>query len=344
MHKNHWWKTLPVILLSGLLLAGCSEATSSSQSSNQSTTSNTATSQTSQSNQQTSSATASSTSTQTNSNSTVQYLASLNYQSNSNPIVQVNNGKSTLRLSDWHTDHVQYSTLDHLNRTSTPAIAYLDAQNVANDSLRVRQTVEPTGWHQKFDSNHQAILNRGHIIAYSLSKGINMDGQYNPNDESGDQNNPKNLFTQTAFCNQELQTIYETKVRNALKQGAKVVYQVQPIFSGNDLMAKGVWMQAIGTNGLDFNVYLYNVQPGYQFNYADGTSVVDNNMQVPTPANAPHFNDNNNYSSKQYNNYSNNQYSYSHRYYHHWKHYYKKDYYSNNYNNNYDNNNYNNNY
>ena len=352
MNKKHWWKILPTMLLTGLLLAGCGSASSSNNNSTSKTTTSQISQPTSSTQSNPSNAKSNSTSDNKNTSDTVKYLASLNYQSNSNPIVQVNNGQSTLNINDWHNDHVQYSTLDHLNRTSSPAIAYLNSQNVANDSLRIRQTVEPTGWHQKFNSNHQAILNRGHIIAYSLSKGINMEGQYSPSDESGDQNNPRNLFTQTAFCNQELQTIYETKVRNALKQGAKVVYRVQPIFAGNDLMAKGVWMQAVGTNGLNFNVYLYNVQPGYQFNYADGTSVVDNNMQVPTPPDAPHFNDNNNYHSNynnnhnnNYNNY-NNQYSYSHHYYHHWKKYYhSKDY--NNYNDNnncYNNNNCNNNY
>lgn len=217
-------------------------------------------------------------------------LASLNYQSGQSAVIQVNNGKSTLDPNSWSNDHVEYSQLDSLNRTSSPAIAYLDNQNVANDDLRTRQTVKPTGWHQKFDQNHQAILNRGHIIAYSLSKGINMQGDYQPGQQSGDQNNPRNLFTQTAFCNQELQTVYETKVRNALKQGKKVIYQVQPIFRGTELMPRGIHMQAISTNGsLNFNVYLFNVQPGYQFNYQTGTSTIDHAMHVPKLPNSPTF-------------------------------------------------------
>lgn len=224
-----------------------------------------------------------------NDDATAAHLASLNYRSGTSPIVQVNGGKSTLALSDWHSNHVEYSHLDRLNRTTAPATAMLMPRNVANDQLRERQTVKPTGWHQKFNRHHTAILNRGHIIAYSLSKGIATTGQYDPVQQSGDQNNPRNLFTQTAFCNQKLQTIYEGKVRRALREGARVVYRVQPIFQGNDLMAKGVWMQAVGSNGLNFNVYLYNVQPGYQFNYQDGTSTSDPAMTVPTPPDAPHY-------------------------------------------------------
>lgn len=217
-------------------------------------------------------------------------LQNLTYKSGQNPIVEINNNHATLNINQWRQNKVEYQNLDHRNRTSAAVTAYLEPRNVANDSLRTRQTWKPTGWHQKFDKHHNAILNRGHIIAYSLSKGIDQQGQYDPSQQSGDQNNPKNLFTQTQFCNQELQTIYETKVRNALKQGQKVIYQVQPIFKNDDLMASGVHMQAIGSDGLNFNVYLYNVQPGYKFDYQTGTSIVDKLMQVPTPPDAPQFN------------------------------------------------------
>lgn len=225
-------------------------------------------------------------------NPSVQELASQQYQSGTNPVLTVNHNRSTLDPNSWQSDHVVYSKLDSLNRTSTAATAYLDQRNVANDSLRVAQTVKPTGWHQKFNAQHQPILNRGHIIAYSLSKGIATNGQYNPALQSGDQNNPRNLFTQTAFCNQELQTVYEAKVRHALEQGKRVIYQVQPIFKGFDKMPVGVHMQAISTDGtLNFNVYLFNVQPGYQFNYLNGTSTIDRNMKVQTIPGSPHFND-----------------------------------------------------
>ncbi|MDF2855748.1 MAG: nuclease [Neobacillus sp.] len=221
--------------------------------------------------------------------SDVSNLASLNYKPGTSAAILVNNNKSTLNPKDWKENKVIYSNLDRLNRTSQPNTAFLESRNVANDSLRARQYIRPTGWHQKF-SKGVAIQNRGHLIAYSLSKGMAYTGQYNPNLQSGDQNNPKNLFTQTAFSNQEIQTIYESKVREALRQGKKVIYQAQAIFNGNDLMAKGVQLQAVSTDGsLNFNVFIFNVQPGFQLNYADGTSRVDRSMTVPTPAGAPHF-------------------------------------------------------
>jgi DNA-entry nuclease len=299
-----------------ILLAGCASDTSdnnSSSSSANTTSSNTTSSSHSTSdNVKTTPAKKHSTKKHTTnqpSNSANQSLANLDYQNNTSAVINVNNGLSTLKTSDWKYNHVDYTNLDSLNRTSTGNTAYLESRNVANDSLRTRQTVQPTGWHQKF-YNREAIINRGHEIAYSLSKGISTDGSYSPNDQSGDQNNLKNLFTQTAFSNQKLQTIYESKVRNALRNNEKVIYQVQPIFRGNELMARGVHIQAISTDGtLNFNVYIFNVQPHFVFNYSDGTSRQDDSFQVPTPADAPSFGHTNSYSE--------NTGATTHRTYHH---------------------------
>ena len=46
-------------------------------------------------------------------------------------------------------------------------------------------------------------------------------------------------------------------------------------------MAKGINLQAISLNGnLNFNIYIFNVQPGYSFDYANGSCHVDRNMTV----------------------------------------------------------------
>jgi len=207
-------------------------------------------------------------------------LAALNYTSGQSAVIAVNNNKATLTANSWKTNHVEYANLDQLNRTSTANTAYLEQRNVADDSLRVSQTVQPTGWHQKF-AGRQAILNRGHLVAYSTSKGISTSGNYDPSLQSGDQNNLKNLFTQTAFSNQPLQTVNQAKIRTALRAGKKVIYQPHAIFRGNELMPRGVQLQALSTDGsLNFNVYIFNVQPGFTFNYRDGRSQTSN-MQVP---------------------------------------------------------------
>jgi len=207
-------------------------------------------------------------------------LANLDFRSGDKAYVYVNNNKSTLIKNAWKVNKVIYSNLDNLNRTSHSNTAFLEPRNVANDSLRVRQFINPTAWHSNRENGTQ-IYNRGHLIDYSVSAGIDQDGNYNPNNQSGDQNNPKNLFTQTAFSNQKIQTIFEGKVRNALKQGNKVIFQATPIFRGNELMARGINLQAISlNNNLDFNVYIYNVQPDYVFDYNNGRAKIDRNMVV----------------------------------------------------------------
>ena len=209
-----------------------------------------------------------------------QKLANLDFKSGDKAYVYVNNNKSTLIKNAWKVNKVIYSNLDNLNRTSHSNTAFLEPRNVANDSLRVRQFINPTAWHSNRENGTQ-IYNRGHLIAYSVSAGIDQDGNYNPNNQSGDQNNPKNLFTQTAFSNQKIQTMFEGKVRNALKQGNKVIFQATPIFRGNELMARGINLQAISlNNNLDFNVYIYNVQPDYVFDYNNGRAKIDRNMVV----------------------------------------------------------------
>lgn len=207
-------------------------------------------------------------------------LAKLNFKSGSSAYITVNNDKSTLIKHAWRVNRVIYSNLDNLNRTSHSNTAFLEKRNVASDNLRVQQVVQPTGWHYNRRNGTQ-IYNRGHLIAYSVSAGIDQEGDYNPRNLSGDQNNPKNLFTQSAFSNQRIQTIFERRVRTALRQNKRVIYQATPIFRDQELMARGINLQAISTDGsLDFNVYLFNVQPGFSFNYHNGRAKVDHELYV----------------------------------------------------------------
>lgn len=109
----------------------------------------------------------------------------------------------------------------------------------------------------------------------------------------GDQSNPRNLFTETDFINQEVQTIFETKVRHAIEAHKRVIYQVTPIFRGQERMPRGVNLQAISTDGkLNFNVYLFNVEPGVQINYPTGSYVMDPTMVISVPYGAESASDN----------------------------------------------------
>ncbi|NSP66128.1 DNA/RNA non-specific endonuclease [Enterococcus faecalis] len=206
-------------------------------------------------------------------------LAALDFQSGDSAVFTVSNGRSTLDISQWQENKVIYGDLDPLNRT-TFVTAYLDRKNLGRSEGRERQVWKPTGWHQK-KVDGELIVNRGHLLAYTSSFNFDSDGNFREG-ESGSQDNPKNLATQTAFSNQNVQTIYEKKVRDAQKiTGNKVIYQIVTIFRGNELMPRGYWLQAIDSNGiLNFNVYLYNVQPKVVFNYEDGTSTIDRSLTI----------------------------------------------------------------
>lgn len=72
-------------------------------------------------------------------------------------------------------------------------------------------------------------------------------------------------------------TYYENIVANYVKQtGNHVLCRVTPIFAANDLVARGVQMEAEsiedGGRAVRFNVFVYNVEPGVEIDYVTGKS------------------------------------------------------------------------
>ena len=55
-----------------------------------------------------------------------------------------------------------------------------------------------------------------------------------------------------------------------------VLYRVTPVFKDDELVARGVQMEAYSIEdsgkGIQFNVYCYNVQPGIEIDYSTGES------------------------------------------------------------------------
>lgn len=166
--------------------------------------------------------------------------------------------KSTLskKKGPWQ----KYSQLDYLNRAHA-ANALLNKRLMPH-SQRAALTWNPTGWHNKRIASGW-LYNRCHLIGYQLT---------------GQNNNPRNLITGTRELNDPDMLKYENEVAEYLRSSSKnyVRYRVTPIFKGNDLLANGVEMEAEATskNGLRFNVYIFNEQPGMLLNYKTGTSKV----------------------------------------------------------------------
>ena len=186
-------------------------------------------------------------------------LANLDYTGQQE--ITVNNNDPAFSKNDLSTAKgawATYSDLDSLNRV-TDANALLN-RSLMPSAKREPLTWNPTGWHNK-KTAHGWLYNRSHLIGYQLT---------------GENNNPKNLMTGTQTLNSPLMLAHEMDIAYYLKQSNDhyVRYEVKPIFRGNELVARGVQMraQSINDNTIHFNVYIFNVEPGYTINYADGTS------------------------------------------------------------------------
>lgn len=186
------------------------------------------------------------------------------------PYVEINNNKPS--FSDKDKDRVEeYSKLDKLGRCG-PAFANVGKELMPTGPRESIRDVRPSGWHTvKYDDilEDRYLYNRCHLIAFMLA---------------GENANERNLITGTRYFNVEGMLPFEIQVADYVKStGNHVLYRVRPIFKGNDLVARGVQMEAQsvedGGEGISFNVYCYNVQPGIRINYKDGSSQPESKVQ-----------------------------------------------------------------
>lgn len=208
------------------------------------------------------------------------------YQNGQPAYKYLNGNKSGLQMN-WTANKIEYGNLDNLKR-ATNAKGFLDINNLVKSETRTAQRFNPTGWSNKpLQVNGRRVFpqNRGHLLAYSVTGNFDDNGKYTTAHPKGSLDNPKNLVSQSEFSNQRIFTQKnEPAVRKAMAiKGNKVIYEVTPVYKGNELMPRAIKARAKDTKGtLDFNLLVYNVEPGVKFNYADGTSVADASVNVPT--------------------------------------------------------------
>lgn len=161
-----------------------------------------------------------------------------------------------------------YSPLDSLGRCGS-ARACLGPETLPTEERGDIHEVHPSGWQSSsYDFvDGGSLYNRSHLIAFSLS---------------GQNANERNLITGTRHMNADVMCPIEEMVADYIRQtGNHVLYRVTPVFSGSELVAQGVQMEARsmedGGQGIELNVYLYNVQPGVEIDYATGDNRVDPN-------------------------------------------------------------------
>jgi len=157
----------------------------------------------------------------------------------------------------------KYSELDNLGRCGV-AYACIGKDIMPTEERGSIGQVKPSGWHlvkyDVVDGNY--LYNRCHLIGYQLA---------------GENANTKNLITGTRYLNVEGMLPFENKVADYVeKTGNHVLYRVTPFFEGDNLLANGVQIEAYSVEdkgeGICFNVYVYNVQPGVTIDYATGES------------------------------------------------------------------------
>lgn len=157
----------------------------------------------------------------------------------------------------------KYSDLDELGRCGE-AIACIGVEIMPTEERGAIGQIKPSGWKMaKYDIvDGKYLYNRCHLIGYQLT---------------GENANEKNLITGTRYMNVEGMLPYENMVADYVKETKNhVMYRVTPVFEGDNLLAKGVRMEAFSVEdngeGISFNVFVDNVQPGVEINYLDGTS------------------------------------------------------------------------
>lgn len=170
-----------------------------------------------------------------------------------------------------------YSQLDGLGRCGV-TMACIGIDLMPDDDREDIGSVKPSGWVNNRYSSELVdggyIYNRCHLIGFQLT---------------GENANKLNLITGTRYMNVEGMLPFENMVADYLKENEEnhVMYRVTPIFVGNNLVASGVKMEAYSVedegNGICFNVFVYNVQPGVTINYATGENWL-NGDEVTTEA------------------------------------------------------------
>ena len=195
-------------------------------------------------------------------------MASLVYQGE--PYVVINDNNPDFTEADMTTASFEsYGELDGLGRCTT-AYANIGKDLMPTEKRGSIGEVKPTGWQTaKYDNvDGKYLYNRCHLIGYQLT---------------GENANAKNLITGTRYLNVDGMLPFENMVADYIKEtNNHVLYRVTPVFSGDNLVASGVQMEAKSVedngDGILFNVYCFNAQPGIAIDYATGNSHLDDSI------------------------------------------------------------------
>ncbi len=185
-------------------------------------------------------------------------------QYDGSPYTVVNKNMPYFNISNYTSAAFEmYMPLDSLGRC-TYAMAMLGRETLPADDRESIGSIEPSGWHSvTYDCvPGKYLYNRCHLIGYQLS---------------AENANECNLITGTRYLNTEAMLPFENMIADYIAEtNGHVLYRVTPFFDGDNLVAKGVLLEAMsyedGGEGICFNVFCHNVQPGVVIDYANGLS------------------------------------------------------------------------
>ena len=192
-----------------------------------------------------------------------------------NPYVYVNDGEPTFTDEQRAAEpgHEHYGELDELGRC-TAAFAVVGPETQPTEKRGSIGEVRPSGWQMaKYDFvEGKYLFNRCHLLGYQLT---------------GENANERNLITGTRYLNVQGMLPFENAVADYVDAtGNHVLMAVMPVFEGSELVARGVHMMAEsvedGGEGVAFNVFCYNVQPGVVIDYGTGESMLEEDA-TPLP-------------------------------------------------------------
>lgn len=183
------------------------------------------------------------------------------------PYVAINNNQPSFTEDDYTTKAFEeYAQLDYLGRCGV-TYTCVGVEIMPTEKRGDIGMVKPTGWvTAKYDFvDGKYLYNRCHLIGFQLT---------------GENANTSNLITGTRYMNTQGMLPFENMIADYVKETENhVLYRVTPIFDGENLVANGVQMEAWSVeddgDGICFNVYCYNVQPGVVIDYATGESWLD---------------------------------------------------------------------
>lgn len=199
-----------------------------------------------------------------------------------NLVLNNNETYFTDKERSYGNDYYSVPELDSLGRCG-PVMAVASPSSIATTERDDIGDIKPSGWQTKrydgiVSEKLGYVYNRSHLAMFKLF------------DNLFDTNVKENLITGTKFFNADdeygmlhyenmaLDYVYDT--------GNTLLYRVTPIFEGDNLVAKGVIMEAESLEdnggGLEFCVFIYNVQPnvvspdkpGIEIDYATGLTSI----------------------------------------------------------------------